>query len=225
MSEEYELEGLATTFRGITTNGQVVPDLFHIHPTGVFTEPVRNAAEKFLSTPSSAQLARSVFNVDDVQWRKWMNQHFYVRAGISLQEMTETQRRAIFALLHASLSARGVELTRNNSFVLGDQVVMTPFFVGSEPVRATSGKYKATVVLQQEQNDGLEFLCALPDAQQKKAVLNFSKTGNNNLTEAFKDNVILDYAGLRTNELSDATRRRLRELINQLATWTTATRA
>ena len=31
-----------------------------------------------------------------------------------------------------------------NYFVLGDQVVMTPFFAGSEPVIAPSGKYKGT---------------------------------------------------------------------------------
>ena len=31
-----------------------------------------------------------------------------------------------------------------NYFVLGDQVVMTPHFYGSEPVRAESGKYKGT---------------------------------------------------------------------------------
>ena len=31
-----------------------------------------------------------------------------------------------------------------NYFVLGDQVVMTPLFCGSEPVIATSGKYKGT---------------------------------------------------------------------------------
>src|SRR4029077_16397166 len=75
-----------------------------------------------------------------------------------------------------------------NYFVLGDQVVMTPLFIGSEPVRATSGKYKGVVVLQQEQNDGLAMLQALPDVQRKQAVLTFSKTDNNNLTEAFKDN-------------------------------------
>jgi hypothetical protein len=262
MSEDYELEGLAQPFSGITTNGQVVPDLFHISPTGVSTEPVRVAAEKFISTLSGVQLARTLFNVDDIQWRKWMNQHFYVRAGVSLQEMNDTQRDAAFALLRASLSARGFELSRNimrlnetlaelasdpvflgewlyyvtilgqpsatqpwgwqfsghhciiNYFVLGDQVVMTPFFFGSEPVRATSGKYKGLVILQQEQNDGLEMLRALPDAQRQKAVLNFSKAGNNNLTEAFKDNVILDYAGLRANELPDPARKRLRDLIH-----------
>ena len=262
MSEDYELEGLAQPFRGVTTNGTVVPDLFHISPTGVSTEPVRLAAEKFISTLSGVQLARTLFNVDDIQWRKWMNQHFYVRAGVGLQEMNDTQRDAAFGLLRASLSARGFELSRNimrlnetlaelasdpvflgewlyfitilgqpsatqpwgwqfsghhciiNYFVLGDQVVMTPFFFGSEPVRADSGKYKGLVILQQEQDDGLGMLRALPDAQRQKAVLNFSKTGNNNLTEAFKDNVILDYAGLRANELPNVARQRLRDLIH-----------
>src|SRR6201984_160996 len=101
-----------------------------------------------------------------------------------------------------------------NYFVLGDQVVMTPLFIGSEPVRATSGKYKGIEILQQEQNDGLAVLQSLSQSQQKQAILNFSKTGNNNLTEAFKDNVVIDYAGLRTNELADTARRSLRDLIH-----------
>ena len=44
-----------------------------------------------------------------------------------------------------------------NYFVLGDQVVVTPFFAGSEPVTATSGKYRGTTVLQDEQNKALAF--------------------------------------------------------------------
>jgi len=262
MSEEYETEGLAAPFRGITTNGDVIPALFQLTPSGVSTEPVRNAAEKFIGSLTGVQLARTMFPVEDVKWRKWMNQHFYVRQGISFQEMTDAQRDAAFGLMRASLSVRGLELTRNimrlnetlaelsgdhvflgewlyfltimgkpsatepwgwqldghhaiiNYFVLGDQVVMTPLFLGSEPVKATSGKYKGLEILQQEQNDGLEMLRALPDAQRQKAILSFSKTGNNNLTEAFKDNVILDYAGLRANDLPTAARRRLRDLVN-----------
>jgi hypothetical protein len=261
MSEDGEKEGLAAPFKGITTNGQVMPGLFEISPSGVSTEPVRNAAEKFIATLTNVQLARTMFPVDDVQWRKWMNQHFYARPGISLAEMTEAQRDAAFGLMHASLSAKGFELTRNvmrlnetlaemvdehlflgewlyfitimgkpsatepwgwqlsghhaiiNYFVLGDQVVMTPVFLGSEPVKATSGKYKGVVILQQEQNDGLQMLQGLTDAQRQKAVLNFSKTGNNNLTEAFKDNVVLDYSGLRANDMESAARRRLRDLV------------
>jgi hypothetical protein len=262
MSEEDERDGLATPFRGITTHGQVTPGLFEISPTGVSTEPVRNAAEKFIATLSSVQLARTMFPVDDPQWRKWMNQHFYLRQGISFAEMTEPQRDRAFGLMRASLSAKGFDLTRNimrlnetlaelagdhaflgewlyyitilgkpsasdpwgwqlsghhaiiNYFVLGDQVVMTPLFVGSEPVRATSGKYKGVTILQQEQNDGLEMLRALSLPQRQQAVINFSKTGNNNLTEAFKDNVVLDYAGLRANDLTSAVRTRLRDLVH-----------
>jgi Protein of unknown function (DUF3500) len=202
MSEKFEVDGLAAPFKGITTNGDVMPGLFQITPSGVSTEPVRNAAEKFIGSLTNVQLARTMFPVDDIKWRKWMNQHFYVRQGISFQEMTDGQRDAAFGLMRASLSAKGLELTRNvmrlnetlaeltndhvflgerlyfitimgkpsasepwgwqldghhaiiNYFVLGDQVVMTPHFLGSEPVKAPSGKYKDLEILQQEQNDG-----------------------------------------------------------------------
>ena len=36
----------------------------------------------------------------------------------------------------------------------------------------------------------------------KKPAPPISATGNDNLTEAFKDNVVLDYAGVRVSELS-----------------------
>jgi len=100
-----------------------------------------------------------------------------------------------------------------NYFVLGDQVVMTPFFAGSEPAIARSGKYKGTSVLQVEQRDGLAMVNALDDAQRKKAILRFSKTGNDNLTEAWQDNVVLDYAGVRATELTAAQKRQLVDLI------------
>jgi hypothetical protein len=260
MSEEAEQKGLAAPFRGITTNGDVTPGLFQITPSGVSTEPVRNAAGRFIASLNNVQLAKTMFPVDDIQWQKWMNQHFYVRQGISLQEMNEAQRELAFGLMRASLSTRGFELTRNvmrlnetlaelaedpvflgewlysitimgtpsamepwgwqfsghhaivNFFVLGDQVVMTPLFLGSEPVRATSGKYKGVEVLQQEQKGGLDMVRALPEAQQQKAIIDFSKTGNNNLTEAFKDNVVLEYAGIRGRDLESPARRQLRDL-------------
>jgi hypothetical protein len=261
ISEDAEREGLAP-FKGITTNGEVVPGLFEIRPTRASTEAVRTAAEKYVATLSPVQLGRTMYPVDDIEWRKWMNQHFYPRQGVCFAEMTDAQREAAFNLMRASLSPQGFELTRNimrlnetlaelsgdhdflgewlyyiqvfgkpsatepwgwkleghhaivNYFVLGDQVVMTPLFIGSEPARATSGKYKGIEILQREQNDGLGLLLSLPEQQRKQAVLNFSKTGNNNLTEAFKDNVVIDYAGLRTNELPAPVRESFRDLIH-----------
>ncbi len=262
MSEDYESKGLAEPFKGITTDGNIVPGLFPIQATGVSTEAVRNAAERYLATLTPDQFARTMFPVDDPEWRKWMNQHFYMRQGVCFREMSGAQRDAAFALLRASVSAPGFELVRNimrlnetlaeltgdheflgegmyfitimgkpsatdpwgwqldghhaivNYFVLGDQVVMTPFFIGSEPVRATSGKYKGTVVLQEEQNRGLAMLRGLGEAQRKQAILSFSKTGNNNLTEAFKDNVVLNCAGARAPDFASPQRRQLLDLVD-----------
>jgi hypothetical protein len=101
-----------------------------------------------------------------------------------------------------------------NYFVLGDQVVMTPFFAGSEPVTATSGKYAGISILQDEQNRGLDLLLALEGSQRAKAILNPVKTKNYNLTEAFKDNVVLDYAGASAGGFTDQGRKRLLDLVD-----------
>jgi hypothetical protein len=262
MSKAAEAKGLAEPFKGITTNGRVEPGLFAIRSTGVSTEPVRKAADAFLAALTKPQRDKTMFAVDDPEWRKWMNQDFYVRQGVSFLEMNETQREMGLQLLRASLSAKGLKQTRDimrlnetlgelnendfdrygewryyitvmgkpsateawgwqldghhaiiNYFVLADQVVMTPFFAGSEPVIALSGKYKGTVVLQDEQNKGLAMVNALNEAQRTKAILKFSKTGNENLTEAWKDNVVLDYAGIRVSELAAPLQKQLLDLV------------
>ena len=100
-----------------------------------------------------------------------------------------------------------------NYFVLRDQVVMTPLFAGSEPVIARTGKYAGTVVLQEEQTRGLAMLNALDAAQRKQAIVSMSKTGNNNISEAFKDNQVLDYTGIRATALNEAQRRQLIDLV------------
>jgi hypothetical protein len=257
-----EKQGLAEPFKGITAKGEIEPNLFGVRSTGVSTEPVRAAAEAFLASLTAAQRGVTAFPVDADEWRKWMNQSFYVRQGVSFQDMAGAQRDAAFALLRAALSAKGLRLTRDimrlnhtlgelndnnfeeygewlyhltvmgtpsatepwgwqfdghhaiiNYFVLGDQVVMTPFFTGSEPATASSGKYKGTTILRDEQQSALGFVNSLAEGQRAKAVLNFSKTGNDILTEAWKDNVVLDYAGLRATELTEPQRRELLDLV------------
>ena len=261
MSKEAEAKGLAEAFKGVTTNGNVVPGLFRIASTGVSTAPVRQAASAFLDSLTAEQRAKTGFPVDDPEWRKWMNQHFYIRQGSSFKEMTEPQRDAAINLLKAGLSAKGLQQTRDvmrlnhtlgeltnnpeeygehlywitvmgtpsekepwgwqldghhlniNYFVLGDQVVMTPAFFGSEPVVARSGKYKGTSVLQAEQAKGLAMIQALDESQRKKAILSVSKSGNNNVSEAYKDNIVLDYAGIRGSEFSPHQKEKLVALV------------
>lgn len=261
-SKTFETQGLAEPFKGVTVDGRVMPNLFGIHSSGVSTEPVRRAADAFLAGLTADQRQKTTFTVEDDEWRKWMNQHFYVRQGVSFLEMTPAQRELGFALLKSALSARGLKQTRDimrlnetlgelngndfqqygefryhitvmgtpspsepwgwqldghhaiiNYFVLGDQVVMTPFFAGSEPVIAPSGKYKGTSVLQDEQNKGLAFVNMLDNGQRAKAILSSEKKRNDNLTEAWKDNAVVPAAGISAADLVPAQRRELLNLI------------
>jgi hypothetical protein len=91
----------------------VEPGLFSIKSTGVSTAPVRAAAEAFLVSLTAPQRARTLKTVGDPEWRKWMNQSFYVRDGVSFLEMSPAQREAAFGLLRAGLSARGLKQTRD----------------------------------------------------------------------------------------------------------------
>ena len=100
-----------------------------------------------------------------------------------------------------------------NYFVLGDQVVMSPSFFGSEPVKAESGKFEGIEILQEEQDMGLAFMRNLTKAQQVSATLSVEKDGNFNLGEAFKDNLDIDVSGIAGSELSDAQQSDLMDLI------------
>ena len=46
-------------------------------------------------------------------------------------------------------------------------------------------------------------------------MLNVAKTGNNILTQAWQDNVVLDYAGVRGSDLNGSQRQALLDLIGQ----------
>ncbi len=107
MSADAEKKGLSGPYLGITTDGKAINGLFPIRSTGVSTGPVRKAADAFLASLSPAQRSKTMFDVNDDEWRKWMNQHFYLRQGTGFNEMSDAQRDAAFGLMRASLSARG----------------------------------------------------------------------------------------------------------------------
>ena len=100
-----------------------------------------------------------------------------------------------------------------NAFVLGDQVVMTPTFLGGEPVHTRTGKYAGNVILQDEQNQGLALLQQFTPEQRAAATLTPAKLRSSNQAEAFKDNVVIPYAGLPGKAFTPAQRERLVALI------------
>ena len=81
---------------------------------------------------------------------------------------------------------------------------------------ARAGKFKGVAVLQTEQDKGLALMrVPRPTRSAAKAIIKVSKTGNDNVGEAFKDNVVLDYAGLPASELTAAQKKQLLDLVGE----------
>jgi hypothetical protein len=87
-----------------------------------------------------------------------------------------------------------------NCFVLGDQLVMTPSFLGSEPVTADSGQFAGIRVFGAEEAKGLALMRALTPEQQAQATLGHELPVEL-FTAAFRDNFEMKYEGIRFDDL------------------------
>lgn len=262
---ERQKKALAEPFRGIFSESGIESDLFPIHSTGISTGPITEAARTFLESLSYNQFERTTFAIDDDEWRRWCNvdNGIYERQGVSLKEMSDPQKALAFELMQVSLSAKGLQLSKDimktdqtlrelndgsadydeelyfftimgepsatepwgwqidghhliiNYFVLGDQIVMSPVFMGGEPIITTTGKYAGNTLFQDEQNMGLAFMQSLSEEHQTAATLSSEKTKDNNETEAFKDNHSLNYEGVNVATLSVEQQDRLVDLVAQ----------
>ena len=252
---------LGEPFVGVTSDGEVETGLYSLQETGASTAAVRHAAERFLASLTEEQRARTMYPVDDSEWRNWANVHRFERQGVSALEMSEVQRELAYRLIRAGLSERGYETSRDimrlnhtiaeivdnfdeygehlyfftvmgepsatepwgwqldghhlivNYFVVGDQVVMTPTFMGSEPVRADGGKYEGTVIMQLEQDRALAFMQSLDGEQRADAIISTEKGRGENQAEMMGDNATVAYEGLPATRLNAGQRDTLIELI------------
>jgi Protein of unknown function (DUF3500) len=99
-----------------------------------------------------------------------------------------------------------------NCFVLGDQLVMTPTFMGSEPVLARFGKYQGTRVFAAEEEEGYALMRALSLEERKRATIG-TDLPSELLLGAFQDNRQIEPAGIRYDELPPEARERLEALL------------
>lgn len=118
-----------------------------------------------------------------------------------------------------------------NFFVLGDQLVFTPSFMGSEPCRVMHGPLAGTEVFVPEARAGLALVRSLDADQAGKAVLRASilpddlppelrhPVDGRTAAGAFKDNAVIPYAGVRGDAMSDTQRRLLIKLIGTYVGW------
>src|SRR5437762_6684749 len=236
--------GLAEPFRGILTNGGIVPDLFAIEKTGVSLVPLIEAARTFLAALTAQQRKAVGFAIGDEAWRKWSNIHpWLMRHGVCLADLDGNQRQAALALMQQTMSAAGYQSARDvmrlnehaleitgkpeeygewfywvsvfgtpsteapwgwqidghhlnlNCFVLGDQLVLTPNFMGSEPVLARFGKHKGTRVFAAVEEQGHALMRALSLEERQRATVG-KDLPSELLTAAFNDNRRIDPAGI-----------------------------
>src|SRR5579864_3229136 len=263
-------EILAQPFKGITSDGNVIPHLFPLKSIGVSTEPIRRAALEFRNLLDPTQRQQAQFDIASDAWRRWWNIHpFLLRHGVLLEDLDDQRRSAALRLVETTLSESGARTARDimrlnhtvgeitgswteygewvyfvslfgepsehepwgwqidghhlivNCFVLGDQVVITPVFMGSEPVVAETGIYKGTSVLQTEQNDGLALINSFNAEQRAQAIIHDSimstvlppergiGSDGRVQTAAFRDNQVIPYEGIRADALSAGQREEL----------------
>lgn len=274
-------EGMAGPLRGITSDGRIREGLYRLSDPGrTDTGPIVEAAADLLATLDADQRERLCFGLDADEKRRWLNVHpNLIRHGLLLADLSEPARRAVLAVLEATLSARGyrqardvmrlngllVELTgmsdeygewpyffslfgqpsadgpwawqidghhlNLNCLVLGDRLVLTPSFMGSEPCRVAEGPLAGTAVLEPEERAGLRLIRSLDDGQAARAVLHPSihpgelpkelqdPIDGRMAAGAFRDNAVIGYEGIRADDLSDAQRDLLLRLIGTYVGW------
>jgi Protein of unknown function (DUF3500) len=103
-----------------------------------------------------------------------------------------------------------------NCLVLGDQMVLTPMLLGSEPVLAESGMYAGTTVLREEEAEGWAFMNALTSEQRVAATIGHDLPFDG-YASGFKDNIVVAYDGLPASAM---TQTQCGQLIDLIALYT-----
>jgi hypothetical protein len=95
-----------------------------------------------------------------------------------------------------------------NCLVIGEQMVLSPLFLGAEPNYADSGPFAGTRLFDAEENGGLALIRSLSDAQREMAILYHVGVGPTlpagrrhradqlHLGGAFQDNRLIPYEGV-----------------------------
>ena len=264
---------LSTPFKGITTDGKIVPGLFALRSESAPTREILKAASELLGQLSPGQKEIVCLPLESRERELWQNSIArYERFGLRLDEVSEGLRQAAMAVVRASLSAAGYQKARNlmklnaflgelvgaplllgewsyqlhiygepspiepwgwqisghhliiTCFVLGDQMTLTPTFMGAEPGHADAGQYAGIAAFQDEERLGLQFARNLSAEQKRKAIFSDSLLSDRlppgrhqgvdglMLSARQKNNAIIPYEGVRGAELAPQQRQALLDL-------------
>ncbi len=109
-------------YRGITTDGHVIEDLYSAAPCGAPVESAVNATVAWLDSLSPATREQVCFPLESEAWRHWHNTPLVLRQPqVELEQLSEPQRRLALDVVRASLSptgyARTLQMLDNNQLL------------------------------------------------------------------------------------------------------------
>jgi hypothetical protein len=105
---------LAAPVVGVTADGHVMPGLYGKPEMKVDTSEIGRAAVAFMTSLDPADRRKLLFPLDSPDWRTWINVHMnFFRHGITLDDLSGSQRELGLALIKATLSARGYAQVRD----------------------------------------------------------------------------------------------------------------
>jgi Protein of unknown function (DUF3500) len=119
-----------------------------------------------------------------------------------------------------------------NCVAVGNQLAMTPMFMGSEPCDGGAGRFAGIRVFDVEERVGQDLIRSLNADQQQTAIQYASimmdaipahlhhPVDHLTQTGAFRDNAVVPYCGIRADGFSDAQRGRLADAIMAYVGWT-----
>jgi len=99
-----------------------------------------------------------------------------------------------------------------NCFVLGDQITITPAFMGSEPVSADTGKWAGIRVFQDEEAKGYAVMASFTADQKAKATIGMKLPFDGTIA-AFKDNLVVPNEGVNYKDMAPGQQAKLVSLL------------
>jgi len=104
----------AEPFKGITTNGHPLPDLFQKQSQNAPIGAMLACANSLLAHLNADQKKTLCLPIDAREWRRWNNTEMYIyRYGLRLEEVNESIKQLILNLISSSLSEAGFAKTRD----------------------------------------------------------------------------------------------------------------
>ena len=244
-----------------------------------YQQDIKTAANNLVQTLNPVQKKMALLSFADTARIKWNNLPvgLRARAGISVGNMTEEQRKLLHRILSVSLSSQGylkatsimhldnllnmfvdtsyyrkqindtlkkflndLQWTHRNYYLAffgmpsdanwgykieghhlsvnytftGDNLSVTPWFIGTDPAEMSITEYAGWRVLGQEEDLGIKLIHLLTPAQQKKATMSDEVPGDI-ITGAETGKRLIDYWGIKATELTKQQKAVLENIIRE----------